>query len=383
MGRDDGRDDVPVGRTDGHLVDPVGRRAPDAVPAHRRDRAVPRRLHNFVGRLPRPRLRRSDRCPTRRRRLFEWGEVGRGRDLRGRGDLPADAAQDRVFTSLPIADRVAVPLRELPRAASRCPGGRPSRPVLRGVLLGFDDRVGRGGCHERAGDDRACRRDLGREGLAIRRTLLDRGWHRAARYGGARAVHNLVAAGVATGADADDVTIYSPCSPSAATPRMGVGPAGDAARMPPPSQPSPPFQSLTTPPPSWTRSPPAATSHGASPSSKNPSNTPHAVHARSNDAAPGRRRSSNASSAADIDRRYRASRSLRRNGNPVATTADAGGRELTRQGAAAAPGRSQTQPPSAAACHTSSRNGAATAPATGRSSSTNATDTPTAQNPWT
>ena len=41
-------------------------------------------------------------------------------------------------------------------------------------------------------------------------------------------------------------------------------------------------------------SPPAATSHGASPSSKNPSNTPQAVQARSRQAAPGRRRSSNA-----------------------------------------------------------------------------------------
>src|SRR4029079_6634047 len=135
------------------------------------------------------------------------------------------------------------------------------------------------------------------------------------------------------------------------------------------------------PPPAPPR-PPAATSHAANPSSKNPSNTPHAVHARSRDAAPGLRRSSNASSAADIDRRYRASRSLRRNGNPVATTAEVGTRELTRHGADPE-ARSHTAPPPAAACHPSPRNGATTAPATDRSSSTSATDTPTAQNPCT
>src|SRR3954451_25219140 len=153
--------------------------------------------------------------------------------------------------------------------------------------------------------------------------------------------------------------------------------------MSPANQPSPPRQSLTTPPASCTSSPPAATSQGASATSKNPSNTPHAVHARSRLAAPGRRRSSNASSAADIDRRYPGNRSFRRNGNPVATTAEAGGRELTRHGPTAPDARSHTVPPPAAACHTSPRNGATTAPATGRSPSASATDTPTAQNPCT
>ena len=67
----------------------------------------------------------------------------------------------------------------------------------------------------------------------------------------------------------------------------------------------------------------------------------------------------------------------------MATIACSGGRALTAQGTQPPPGRSQLAPSPAAACQQSPRNGAAIAPATGRSSSTSATDTPTAMKPWT
>src|SRR3972149_11060924 len=149
--------------------------------------------------------------------------------------------------------------------------------------------------------------------------------------------------------------------------------------MSPPSHPSPPPQSLTTPPASSTSSPPAATSHGDSPSSKNPSNTPSATHARSSEAAPGLRRSSNVSRHRRIASRYRGSTSFFRNGNPVATTALSAGDPDTESREPSSPHAPRPRPP----IHIEPRNGAWTAAATGRPSSTRATDTPTAQNPCT
>ena len=121
------------------------------------------------------------------------------------------------------------------------------------------------------------------------------------------------------------------------------------------------------PPASRTMSAPAATSHGPRRSSKYPSNTPSAVQHRSRLAAPTRRRSSKRWIAAPKAGEYSGNRSLRRNGNPVATIACSGG-AVADVRSACRPGTRRPAGPVGAAGGTvrTTSNGACTTPTTGR-----------------
>jgi hypothetical protein len=158
--------------------------------------------------------------------------------------------------------------------------------------------------------------------------------------------------------------------------------AGDPARMSPRRNPGPPFQSVTRPPASWISTAPAATSQEPSESSKNPSNVPSATHARSS----GRR-----AGAPQVLEARRTRRGRPRGTGAPAPSVGTGSPcpprlapPLVRRPGSVrrARRRASGTAPAARGAQVASRNGAWTAPASGRPSSTRATETPTAQKPW-
>ena len=119
LGRDDGRDDVPVGRADGRAVLPDDQAAVAAVPA-----AVRRRATWSPGPAPAWSPSRSRRSlePGRRATPLAWDRAGRwvaGATLRRRGGLRADPAQGRLPRQVPQPARLPARL-----VAGRPPGAR-------------------------------------------------------------------------------------------------------------------------------------------------------------------------------------------------------------------------------------------------------------------
>src|SRR5215213_4250965 len=190
LGHDDGRDDVPLGRSDCRPVLAHDQAAVSAVAAAvcgglsaHVDRRGSRRLH--AGRRHQP--ARGWRTVVGPRR-----EVGRGHHARRRGGLRADTAQGR------LPWQVRQPARLPPWILARRPMGRPAdgyeeRRLVRRLLLGADGVAVRTWRHEcdvdglRRGVDRP-RED---SALASRRDLRDNGsaahsWraavHRAPSY---------------------------------------------------------------------------------------------------------------------------------------------------------------------------------------------------------
>ena len=201
VGHDDGRDDAALHRPDGRGGTPGGRRPGRPPRAARRHRALRRRLPDRVDRLRPHRIRgvpvprgappRLDRVGPRRARAG-------GRRRGGGGRVPADAAEARLPAPLPHA----APLRDAPvapRRRGRRGHGDRARRVVRGVLRRPDARAVRRRGDEPVVDGARGRRDLRREGPALRRAprrpgrrVPARARHRdrrRARPGGGRTGH--------------------------------------------------------------------------------------------------------------------------------------------------------------------------------------------------
>ena len=164
LGRDDGGDDVPVGRPDSRVVLAHDQATITAVAASLRGW-----LSRHVGRGGRSRVRDRAGCGLdvgRRPRVGPRRPMGSRRHARPRGRLPTHSAEGRLPREVPQPARL--PPRLLARGlVGRAADGRQEWCLVRGLLLGAHGRAVRVGHHEPRLDGRRRRTDRSREDTAV------------------------------------------------------------------------------------------------------------------------------------------------------------------------------------------------------------------------